>query len=118
MTISSAKGVSNISLMGTAPKEFFHHLIDAHWISSRPAFRYSWRIWEGRQLLSARSGGLAPSRKYWLSDLSLCWQKRQQDSADQEDYDHISKVPVDAMNPGLHALNSHDKAMEDVPPSR
>lgn len=57
------------------------------------------------------------SRKYWPDDLSLCWQKRQQDSADYKEYDHIRKVPVDAVFPGFHGLNCHYCAVGDVRPS-
>jgi hypothetical protein len=54
---------------------------------------------------------------YWLDYLSLCRQKRQQDSADHKEYDHVNKVPVDAVSPGFHGLNSHHCAMADVQPS-
>src|SRR5215472_7901485 len=57
------------------------------------------------------------SRRYLLDYLSLCRQKRQQDAADHKGYDHISKVPMDTVKPGFHALNSHHCAMGDVPPS-
>lgn len=61
-------------------------------------------------------GFRAHSRKHWLGYLSLCWQKRQQDSAEYKHYDHIGKIPGDAVNPGFHGLNSHHCAMADVPP--
>ena len=68
---------------------------------------YSRRVW----------GFCARSRNCWRDCLSFCWQKRQQDASDHNENDHIGKVPVDAVNPGFHGLNSHHRAMGDVPPS-
>jgi hypothetical protein len=63
-------------------------------------------------VIRAECGGFcAHSGKYWLDYVSLCWQNREQKSADHKEYDHISKVPVDTVNPGFHALNSHHYAM-------
>ena len=56
------------------------------------------------------------SRNSWRDYLSFCRQKRQEDASDHKDYDHISKVPVDAVTPGLHGLNSHHHGMGDIPP--
>ena len=80
------------------------------------------RRWEGGQFLSPSGvaktiGAAARSRNSRRDCQSLCWQNRQQDDSDHKDYDHIGKVPVDAVNPRFHGLNSHHSAMGDVPPS-